>query len=42
MAFVGVNIFRMWDERFAWDSISTGLVREIGGIDVQIVRVTWR
>lgn len=40
MEFVGVNLFGVRDEQFVWARIYTELVREVGGIDAQIARMT--
>ena len=40
MEFVGVNIFSVRDQQFAWGRIYTELVRNTGGIDAQIQRMT--
>ena len=40
MEFVGVNLFGVQDEQFAWGRIYTELVRDAGGIDAQIARMT--
>jgi ketosteroid isomerase-like protein len=38
--FVGVNIFGVRDQQFVWGRIYTELVRDSGGIDAQIERMT--
>lgn len=40
MEFVGVNIFGVRDRQFFWGRIYTELVRDAGGIDAQIARMT--
>ena len=40
MEFVGVNIFGVRDQHFVWGRIYTELVREAGGIEAQIERMT--
>lgn len=40
MEFVGINLFGVQDEQFAWGRIYTELVRDAGGIDAQIARMT--
>ena len=40
MEFAGVNIFGVRDDRFVWGRIYTELVRDTGGITVQIERMT--
>ncbi len=40
MEFAGVNLFGVREGRFAWGRIYTELVREAGGIDVQLERMT--
>ena len=40
MEFVGVNIFGVRDEHFIWGRIYTELVRDVGGIEAQIERMT--
>ena len=40
MEFVGVNIFGVRDDQFVWGRIYTELVRDAGGIDAQIERMT--
>ena len=38
--FAGVNLFGVRDEQFVWGRIYTELVRDAGGIDAQIERMT--
>lgn len=40
LEFVGVNIFGVRDEQFVWGRIYTELVRDAGGVDAQIERMT--
>lgn len=40
MEFVGVNIFGVQDQQFVWGRIYTELVRDDGGIETQIQRMT--
>lgn len=40
MEFVGVNIFQVLDGRFRSGSIYTEVVRDAGGIEAQIDRMT--
>lgn len=40
MKFVGVNIFGVKSDRFVWGRIYTELVREVGGLEAQIERMT--
>jgi ketosteroid isomerase-like protein len=40
--FAGVNLFGIRDDRFAWGRIYTELVRDAGGIDTQVERMTKR
>lgn len=40
MEFVGVNLFGVREDRFSWGRIYTELVRDVGGIDGQIQRMT--
>ena len=40
MEFVGVNIFGVRDEQFIWGRIYPELVRDVGGIEAQIERMT--
>jgi hypothetical protein len=40
MTFVGVNIFGVADGRLAWGRIYTELVRDAGGVDAQVERMT--
>jgi ketosteroid isomerase-like protein len=42
MEFTGVNIFGVRDDRFAWGRIYTELVRDSGGVDEQVRRMTGR
>jgi ketosteroid isomerase-like protein len=38
--FAGVNLFGVRGDRFAWGRIYTELVRDSGGIDAQVERMT--
>lgn len=38
--FAGVNIFRVRDQQFVWGRIYTELVRDAGGIDAQLERMS--
>lgn len=40
VAFVGVNIFGVRAQQFVWGRIYTELMRDAGGIDAQIARMT--
>jgi ketosteroid isomerase-like protein len=40
LEFVGVNLFGVRNEQFVWGRIYTELVRDTGGIDAQIARMT--
>ncbi len=40
--FAGVNIFGVRDDQVLWGRIYTALVRDTGGIDAQIERMTKR
>ena len=40
LEFTGVNLFGVRDQQFAWGRIYTELVRDAGGVDAQIERMT--
>lgn len=40
LEFAGVNLFGVRDEQFVWGRVYTELVRDAGGVDAQVERMT--